>query len=96
MEVNDLKKIAYQIINDKENSVVVFTAINNGKPNICVAVSKDLIESKGLNAGNIVRELAKEIQGGGGGQANLATAGGKNTDALPNVLAKINSIIAEL
>ena len=96
MEVNDLKKIAHQIVTDTENTLVVFTAVNNDKPNICVAVSKDLIESKGLNAGNIVRELAKEIQGGGGGQANLATAGGKNADALPNVLDKINSIVNDL
>jgi len=96
MEVNDLKKIAHQIVTDTENTIVVLTAVNNDKPNICVAVSKDLIESKGLNAGNIVRELAKEIQGGGGGQANLATAGGKNADALPNVLDKINSIVNDL
>jgi len=93
MEVNDLKNLAHQIVSDTENTIVVFTAVNNGKPNICVAVSKDLIENKDLNAGNIVRQLAKEIQGGGGGQANLATAGGKNADALPKVLDKIKEML---
>ncbi len=96
MEVNVLKKLAHQIVSENENTLVVFTAINNNKPNICVGISKDLIENKGLNAGNIVRELAKEIQGGGGGQANLATAGGKNIEALPKVLDKFSNMIIEL
>ena len=93
MEVNDLKKLAHQIVSEKENTIVVFTAVSNNKPNICVGVSKDLIDLKGMNAGNIVRELAKEIQGGGGGQASLATAGGKNADALYKVLDKINEMV---
>jgi alanyl-tRNA synthetase len=93
MDVNDLKKLAQQIISEKENSIVVFGAVNNGKPNICVGISKDLIESKNLNAGAIIRELAKEIQGGGGGQAHLATAGGKNADGIEKVFVKILDLI---
>ncbi len=93
MDVNNLKKLAQQIISETTNSLVVFTTAAGGKPTICVGVSKDLIADKGLNAGNIIRELAKEIQGGGGGQPHLATAGGKNADGLPNVLTRIIELI---
>ena len=92
-DINDLKKIAQQLISENSNSIVVFGTIANNKPNICVGISKDLIENKGLNAGAIIRELAKEIQGGGGGQANIATAGGKNTDGINNVFTKILELI---
>ncbi len=93
MDINELKKIAYQIISENQNSLVVFTSRQGGKPGICVGVSKDLIEAKNLHAGNIVRELAKEIKGGGGGQANLATAGGKDTSNITNVLTRILDFI---
>ncbi len=92
-DINDLKKIAQQIISENSNSIVVFGTVANNKPNICVGISKDLIENKGLNAGAIIRELAKEIQGGGGGQANIATAGGKNADGINNVFTKILELI---
>ena len=92
-DINDLKKIAQQLISENTNTLVVFGTVTNNKPNICVAVSKDLIENKGLNAGTIIRELAKEIQGGGGGQAHLATAGGKNADGIDNVFNKIIDIL---
>ncbi len=92
-DINDLKKIAQQLISENSNSIVVFGTVANNKPNICVGISKDLIENKGLNAGAIIRELAKEIQGGGGGQANIATAGGKNADGINNVFTKILELI---
>lgn len=93
MDINELKKMAHQIISETANSLVVFTTQQGGKPGICVGVSKDLIDAKGLHAGNIIRELAKEIQGGGGGQANLATAGGKDASKLANVLTKVLELI---
>ena len=57
-------------------------------------ISENLVKNKGLNAGNIVRELAKEIQGGGGGQPFFATAGGKDASGLDKALAKANSFIS--
>ncbi len=93
MEVGELKKLCQQITNEHSNSMVVFTSNAQGKASICVGISKDLIQKRGMNAGNIVRELAKEIQGGGGGQAQLATAGGKNIDGLVNVLTKVKTLL---
>jgi alanyl-tRNA synthetase len=72
---------------------LVLAAEIDSKPNLTVMISENLVKDKGLNAGNIVRELAKEIQGGGGGQPFYATAGGKNASGLDNALAKAKSFI---
>jgi alanyl-tRNA synthetase len=93
MDVESLKRICQQIVAENANMVVLLASIQDGKPSICVGVSKDLIEIKKLNAGNIIRELAKEIDGGGGGQAHLAAAGGKNPAGVPAVLARIKELI---
>ena len=74
-----------------ENLVVVIGSVDEGKPMLTVSVSEDLTSR--LNAGQMVREAARNIQGGGGGQPHFATAGGRNADgiqaAIDAVLAKI-------
>lgn len=79
-----------------ERSFIVLAADIDGKPQVAVVVNEELIESKGLNAGSIVRELAKEIQGGGGGQPFFATAGGKDINGLSRVLEKAKGFFANL
>jgi len=59
-----------------------------GKPMLICYISKELVTEKELNAGQVVRELGKYIQGGGGGQPFFATAGGKNVDGIKDALAK--------
>jgi alanyl-tRNA synthetase len=71
---------------------VILAAQIEDKPQIAVILDEKLIESKNLNAGLIVRELAKEIQGGGGGQAFFATAGGKDLAGLERVVAKAREL----
>ncbi|TFV97384.1 alanine--tRNA ligase [Algoriphagus kandeliae] len=83
-----LKKLAYELKNEVEKAFVVLAANIDDKPQIAVILDEPLIESKGWNAGAIVRDLAKEIQGGGGGQPFFATAGGKNLQGLPQVVKK--------
>jgi alanyl-tRNA synthetase len=91
-----LKKISFEIKNEIENLVAVLAADIDGKPQIAVIIDETLVNSKGLNAGNAVRELAKEIQGGGGGQPFFATAGGKDLSGLTKVLEKARSMFAVL
>jgi alanyl-tRNA synthetase len=63
------------------------------KPSITVMIAENLVAEKGLNAGTIVREAAKEMQGGGGGQAFYATAGGKNIAGLSAAVEKAKSFV---
>ncbi len=91
-----LKKISFEIKNEIENLVAVLAADIDGKPQIAVIIDETLVKSKGLNAGNAVRELAKEIQGGGGGQPFFATAGGKDLSGLTKVLEKARLMFAGL
>ena len=84
-----VKNIAFQLRGEiTENLFFVAGNIDNGKPMLTVMLSDNLVAS-GLKAGNLVKEAAKLIQGGGGGQPHFATAGGKNTDGLPAAVEKV-------
>src|SRR5690606_5017331 len=82
-----VKSLAYALRDSIDNLFLVLGADFNGKPNLTVMISDNLIKEKNLNAGTIIRELAKEIQGGGGGQPFYATAGGKRSEGLDNAIA---------
>jgi alanyl-tRNA synthetase len=88
------KDIAYGMRAVVENLFLVLGSENDGKATLSVLVSDDLIASKNMNAGNIVRELAKAIQGGGGGQPGFATAGGKNPQGLDEALKLARNFVA--
>jgi alanyl-tRNA synthetase len=88
-----IKNVAFQLKNELTNLFLVLGADIEGKPLLTVMISDDLSKAKELHAGNIIRDLAKEIQGGGGGQAFFATAGGKNLAGLANAIAKAKNII---
>ena len=82
LDAGAIKDIAFQLKNEKAPFFGVFGSNVGGKTTLTVAVSDDLVSGKDLHAGNIVRNLAKHIQGGGGGQPFFATAGGKNPHGL--------------
>ncbi len=88
-----IKNLAYQLKDVVENLYLVLAAEIDGKPLLTVMISENVIKEKGMNAGNIVRELGKEIQGGGGGQPFFATAGGKNVAGLDSALVKAREFI---
>ena len=93
LELSAMKDLSFECKKELGNLLMVLGAENNGKANLSVAVSENLIESKGLNAGQIIRDIAKEIQGGGGGQPSFATAGGKNPDGLQSAIAKAKALL---
>ena len=88
-----IKDLLFSLGKNKENIVAVIGSAQNGKAIISVYVSKDLVAKKDLNAGKIVREIAKEIQGGGGGQPFFATAGGKSPAGLDKAIAKAKALV---
>ena len=94
---NALKTLAYQLEKELEKVVVVFGATIKGKPQLLVLVSKELTESPyKFHAGNMVRELAKAIKGGGGGQPFFATAGGKDVNGIEVALSNAKEMIGQL
>ena len=88
-----IKDLAFQMKSEIDNLYLVLGAEIKGKPNLTVVLSDNLVKDRGLNAGNIIRDLAKEIHGGGGGQPFYATAGGKNSAGIPLALKKSISYI---
>ena len=90
-----LKNIAGKIRESGEEVVLAIGSNIGGKANLLVMISKDLVEKKSLDASAIIREAAKEINGGGGGQPFLATAGGNNPDGIDSALDKVKEIIAK-
>jgi alanyl-tRNA synthetase len=88
-----VKSLAYAVKDLVNDLFLVLACEIDGKPSLTVMVSENLIKERNLNAGSIVRELAKEIQGGGGGQPFFATAGGKDSSGLVNALEKAKTFI---
>ena len=66
-----------------------------GKANLAIIISDELVKQKNLNASAIIREIAKEIEGGGGGQPFFATAGGKKPEGIDKAIAKAKEIISK-
>jgi alanyl-tRNA synthetase len=82
------KDLAYELGNLGNNLFLVLATAEDNKPMLTCYISKELVASHNLNAGQVVRELGKYIQGGGGGQPFFATAGGKNVDGIKEALEK--------
>ncbi|MGI9553152.1 MAG: alanine--tRNA ligase [Aurantibacter sp.] len=83
-----IKDLSFEMGTKLNNLFLLFGSEHNGKAFLSCYISKELVAEKDLNAGNIVRELGKFIDGGGGGQPFFATAGGKNPSGLNEALEK--------
>ena len=88
-----IKDLAFQLKGEVENMFLALGSAIGGKPSISVMIAENLVAEKGLNAGAVVREAAKEMQGGGGGQAFYATAGGKDLSGLAAAVEKAKSFV---
>jgi alanyl-tRNA synthetase len=90
----ELKDIAFQLKGETQNLFAVFAGESGGKATLTCVISEELVKERNLNASNIIRELAKEINGGGGGQAFFATAGGTKAEGLDVALQKAADYVA--
>ncbi|MFN5179686.1 MAG: alanine--tRNA ligase [Bacteroidota bacterium] len=89
-----LKKICTELKALHADHVAVLTALIQEKSFVAVSVSESIVQSKGLDAGKVIKEkIAPLIKGGGGGQKTLATAGGQLVDQLPAVIAAVKSLL---
>lgn len=93
MDATSVKDIAYQIKGQVDSFFLIIGSREEDKAMLTVMISDDLVKDKGLHAGNIIRDLAKEIGGGGGGQPFFATAGGKNPSGIPTALEKAATLL---
>ncbi len=91
-DVNALKDALMALRGDNPDMAVVLGSITAGKPALLIVLGQNRVDA-GLNAGQMVRTLGKEIQGGGGGQPHFATAGGKNPDGLDKALSVAKELI---
>ncbi len=88
-----VKDISYQLKSEIENLILIIGAEINEKPLLSIMISDNLVASKNINASKIVRDAAVEINGGGGGQAFYATAGGKNINGLLKSINKAKELV---
>ncbi|MGJ8667342.1 MAG: alanine--tRNA ligase [Patiriisocius sp.] len=93
LDANSLKDLAFELGGEIDNLFILFGSNNDGKALLTCYIDKKLVTEKNLNAGTIVRELGKHIQGGGGGQPFFATAGGKNPDGIVKALEDVKSYL---
>lgn len=90
------KDLAFMMKDITGNMFLVLGNESDGKANLTVMISDELIKAHGLNAGQFIREIAREIAGGGGGQPHFATAGGKNPAGIENALKKAKALIENI
>jgi len=88
-----MKTLVYNLESELGNAVVLLGNSIDNKVQLMLKISDELVESKSYDAGAMIRELAKEVKGGGGGQKFFATAGGSDPSGLDNALNKIESLL---
>jgi len=86
------KDLAFQLKDQFDDLYLILGTLDNNKPGITIAIGKKLLEQKDLKAGLIIRQVAKHIQGGGGGQPFFAQAGGKNPDGIDAAMDEAEKI----
>ena len=93
MDTKSAKTLSVNILSEIDNGLVLFGIEDQGKATIMLSIAENLTKSKGWHAGNIIKELSKEINGGGGGQAFFATAGGTDASGLDKALARLDEFL---
>lgn len=92
-ELAQIKDVAFQLRGEYDKLVFIAGGVVAGKPHLIVMFSNNLVDEFGLNAGQIVREAAQEIKGGGGGQPFFATAGGSDPEGIEKAIKKAEKLV---
>lgn len=87
------KDLAFQLKGECPNLILVLGGVFNGKPYLTVMINENLVKEYDLHAGQIVKDAAQEMKGGGGGQPFFATAGGSNPDGVEKAIARAEKLI---
>ena len=90
---DQLRNIALMLKQMDENTIAILGSVVEGKPSLCLLLPEAFADAKGIDATKLIREVAKEIQGGGGGQKTLCVAGGRNADGLPKAMSMLKEMI---
>ena len=90
---DQLRSIALLLKQRDENTIAILGSVTEGKPSLCLLLPEDFANAKDLDATKLIREVAKEIQGGGGGQKTLCVAGGRNADGLSKAMTLLKEKI---
>ncbi len=93
LDAGSIKDIAYQLKGETSNFVGIFGGVEDDKCSLTIIIDEALAKEKGLDAGKIIREISKHIQGGGGGQAFFATAGGKNKQGVDKAIEEFRTLV---
>ena len=93
LDTSKIKDLCFELGGELNDLFILMAAENNGKATLSCYISKNLVKEKNLNAGQIVRDLGKYIQGGGGGQAFFATAGGKHPEGITEALKAVKTYL---
>ena len=93
LDAGGIKDLAFKLGEGKDDVFILFGTEQDGKALLSCYISKKLVKSKELNAGTVVRELGKFIQGGGGGQPFFATAGGKKPEGIEEALVEVRKYL---
>ena len=91
LDAGSIKDLCFQLKGEVDNLFAVIGGEVDGKASLSITISDDLVKTKGLHAGNLVREASKLIKGGGGGQPNFATAGGSDPSGLKAAIQKVQN-----
>jgi alanyl-tRNA synthetase len=93
LDASGMKDLCFSLGSENNNLFILFGSEQDGKAFLTCYISKELVGDKNLNAGKVVRELGKHIQGGGGGQPFFATAGGKNPEGIDKALKEAKNYL---
>jgi len=93
LDAGSIKDIAYQLKGETSNFIGIFGGVEDDKCSLTIIIDETLAKEKGLDAGKIIREISKHIQGGGGGQAFFATAGGKNKQGVDKAIEEFRTLV---